>query len=595
MSARSPRHRQRGAALILLAALVVLGISWMLVSALGNAARNQVADRGHNAGILREARAALVGWVTVAALDATEDNPGRLPCPQAWGDIGTANEGRAASFCAAPAAGLLPWRTLGLPKLLDSAGQQLWYVVSPGWHLPNSTTDLTINSNTAGALALDGVANAAVALIIAPGRPLSISPNVAQTAAGCAARSQSHAFGGILNPANFLECQNATTADFAYATAVVDNGTNTVLNDQVLPVTRAELLPGIEASIAKRIERDIVPPLRGVYATATWGLSSTNPVFPFAAPFVNPGPGGASPSSYVGTAGRFEGLLPFNVTQGCTFNATDPRCQPSLITWSGTPTVASVPATYTGGPILQSYSCSWESTDVARVCEGEYHEHDMPSSPIQVAITATFDNVAMGLRALDTTKVQIEARNDVAPGAWLPQTVSVSSSTMNSNGSATITFQATLPNIDAMAWGTYAAFRVRLERAVIGDHALLSATAATTGWFARNEWYRLVYYATAPGHSAQALSPLCAVGPPCMPTCVSGTDCLSGTNLAPSGTQRALLILAGRSLTNAARPNGTLGDYLDGANAVETSIPRFEQKTVNPVFNDRVLVVDANP
>ena len=36
-----------------------------------------------------------------------------------------------------------------------------------------------------------------------------------------------------------------------------------------------------------------------------------------------------------------------------------------------------------------------------------------------------------------------------------------------------ISFGATLPNIDAMGWGGTAQFRIRVDRGVIGDHALL--------------------------------------------------------------------------------------------------------------------------
>jgi hypothetical protein len=577
--ARGPkaRARQRGAALILLAALVVLGISWMIVSALGNAARTQVADQGHNAGVLREARAALVGWVAMSALSATEDNPGRLPCPQAWGDIGTANEGRAASFCAAPAAGLLPYKTLGLPKLLDSAGQQLWYVVSPGWHLPNSTTDLLINSNTAGQLTLDGQANAAVALLIAPGRPLSIVPNASQTAAGCAARLQSHTFGGTLNVLNFLDCHNATTADYAYVTTVVDNATNPVFNDQVLAVTTADLLPGIEASIAKRIERDIVPALKAVYATADWGLSTTNPVFPYAAPFAHAGPG-AGTSDYRGVAATYEGLLPFNQTQGCTESAADPRCTTSFLVFAK----ASPDALIGGsGSIRTQSSCSWQS-DVY-VCTGEYNQ---PS--VQVRFTLNVTNVAMGLRALDATRITCTAVDDVGNG--IPQqnvSCSVAASAIQPDGSVTLTIDTALtPDIVGSGWGTYANYSIRVQRAAIGDHALLSTTAATTGWFARNEWYRLVYYAASAGHVASATAPRACSD--------AASSCVQVSNFTPPN-KRAILILAGRSLGNAMRPNATLGDFLEGANAITASSPRFEQRTVTAAFNDRILVLDANP
>ena len=154
MPGPSGTRSQRGTALLALAALLVLGTTWMLVSAFSLASRTAAQTR-HNARILAEAKAALIAWVAANALEPGEANPGRLPCPQAWGDVGSRNEGRAAGSCANPI-GWLPWRTLGLPQTLDSSGRQVWYVVSPGWHLPNSSATLKINSNSPGQLTLDG-------------------------------------------------------------------------------------------------------------------------------------------------------------------------------------------------------------------------------------------------------------------------------------------------------------------------------------------------------------------------------------------------------------------------------------------------------
>jgi len=47
-----------------------------------------------------------------------------------------------------------------------------------------------INSDTLGNLTIDGTANSAIALIIAPGPALTLSPNSNQIAAGCVARTQ---------------------------------------------------------------------------------------------------------------------------------------------------------------------------------------------------------------------------------------------------------------------------------------------------------------------------------------------------------------------------------------------------------------------
>ena len=193
----------------------------------------------------------------------------------------------------------------------------------------------------------------------------------------------------------------------------------------------------------------------------------------------------------------------------------------------------------------------------------------------------------MGLRRFDTTRMQIDARND-GTAAWLPQTVNYAVSLNSWDGSATITFWSDLPNIDAMGWGTWAQYRIRIERLVMNDHALLDTTAATIGWFARNEWYRVAYYAVAQGHTVTT-SP---------PSCTTGTNCLTVANVSPAGAQRALLILTGASVNGSARPSTTLANYLESGNETGAyTRMTVRTGTVVPLaqrFNDRVLVVDTN-
>jgi hypothetical protein len=150
--------------------------------------------------------------------------------------------------------------------------------------------------------------------------------------------------------------------------------------------------------------------------------------------------------------------------------------------------------------------------------------------------------------------MQIEARDD-GTMSWIPQTVSYAL-TMNSDGSLTIRFWADLPNIDSMGWNTWAQYRIRIERLAVTDHALLDTADATTGWFARNEWFRVAYYAVAQGYTTATLPT----------TCTTGTNCLFVANVTPAGAQRAILILAGRSLNGNARPSAALADYLEFGN-----------------------------
>ncbi|HEX6528749.1 MAG TPA: hypothetical protein VF004_02950, partial [Burkholderiales bacterium] len=99
------RRGQRGAALLILAAILAVGIAAVLVSALNSAASDSTTlNRQRNAEVLQEAKRALIGHVAKQVLDLSETVPGRLP-----------------------------WRTLGIDKLVDAGNEPLWYAVSPSW------------------------------------------------------------------------------------------------------------------------------------------------------------------------------------------------------------------------------------------------------------------------------------------------------------------------------------------------------------------------------------------------------------------------------------------------------------------------------
>jgi hypothetical protein len=539
---------------------------------------------------------------------ATDNNPGRLPCPEAVNAIGTDSEGIAAPLvtpstpnCAT--VGRLPWRTLGLEKLVDAASEPLWYAVSPGWALQNSSTLLSINSDSWGAMVIDGQAapNEVVALIIAPGPAMNV-----QAAGGCTAQAQTRAVPApAMNPLDYIECFNAVTPAFS------TTGPAASYNDQVVRVTVGDLMPALEAAIAERVQREIAPALRGVYTSSKYlGIPATTPLYPYAAPWANPGPGSGT-SDYRGAASTYKGLLPFNQTQGCTASASNPRClpHPALIAYASAPG----PATKTtSAGSIDSLTCFWESTDNVRVCSGRYEEDGSnPANPIRVELAARFNNFAMGLRDFDTsgTQLQVFARNDTG-GSWSPVTPVTSTATMNSDGSVTLRFGAVLPNIDVMGWGDDAEFQLRIERAVIGDHALLNTNDAALGWFVRNAWYRTTYYATVRRNTAVALSTL---------GCIDSSDTNEGCvrfNDSSTRNIRALLVLAGRSMSNpAGRPNNDLRDYIewqncdhdpDSSNVLDPCIPKtlFEQRpmrstkapisALNAPFNDRVVLVDWN-
>jgi len=194
-------RRQRGAALLALLAVLMLASAWLLVSQLNAGSGGvEAARKNRNAAVLLRAKQALIGYIAAQAVKAGENRPGALPCPEAPASFNDpSNEGEVSYPCTLPKVGRFPWKTLGLEKLVDAAGEPLWYVVSPGW----AGAGTVINSNSPAQLTVDGVANDSVALIIAPGPAFNV---VAAT--GCAAQSQVRPTSGTPDWRNYLECEN---------------------------------------------------------------------------------------------------------------------------------------------------------------------------------------------------------------------------------------------------------------------------------------------------------------------------------------------------------------------------------------------------
>jgi hypothetical protein len=230
---------------------------------------------------------------------------------------------------------------------------------------------------------------------------------------------------------------------------------------------------------------------------------------------------------------------------------------------------------------------------------------------MRIQMTATFTNVAMGFRSLDTTRLLIRARDDGGtPPPWEVLTPSFRAE-MNDggtsgkpHGSVTVRFWADLPNINVMGWGSTADFEIQIERAIIADHCLLSTTPGAacpgggpdTSWFVRNQWQRNAYYSVAQNNTATVL--------PSVGGCNS-SNCL---RLNDPGNLNiyVLLTLAGRRLDTQTRPSASLADYLEFQNADSGTL--YEQRPMrsskitsaplNAPWNDRLILVDwvaSNP
>lgn len=500
------RRSQRGAALILLATILVVGVAWFAIGVLGRAAPSSV-DRDLITGqSLRIAKAALLSYVAQYAARTDFDVPGRLPCPELPNSIGTALEGTAGTSCSNATAeiGRLPWRTLGADRLVDGYGEPFWYVLSPGFR------ESPVNFGTSGQLPLDGGANAAVALIVAPGPALNTAQEPDTPPAGCAKRNQGgNRQAATLNPLDFLECGNATGS---YETA----GNTKWFNDRAIAITASEWINAIAGAVADRIQRQAAPALntwRSTTSLAHWGRS----FLPYAS-LISTVTTSTAPATndMCGETGTREGMPP-------TASVSSGTCSTS---WSS----GSVSAL---AGSLSSFGCAQLGTQM-RCLIIQW------SGPLTARFTLIAPRVARSFRAV-TTSASItvtDSGGSSIPGATI-STPAGSISTSSPND-ATVTFNVTFP---ALAWGTW----VYVYTSNLADAALLSDPAMS--WYIANGWDRYTYYAIS---RAVTVNP---GGSDCDGAGDSG--CLTVNNLPASNgytdDKRLVLVLMGPTILSQSR------------------------------------------
>ncbi|HSQ04178.1 MAG TPA: hypothetical protein VLN59_09090, partial [Burkholderiales bacterium] len=268
---------------ILLMMLLLLGMVGAAVvygfSPTSTSVREQ--DRRTSAA-LAQARDALIG--RAAADDA---RPGSLPCPDADND-GDADGpiGYAGNNCQSYV-GRLPWRTLGLPDLRDSAGERLWYVLSSNFRDYQYAGPL--NPDAAGQLVVKNDSGAtidasAVAIIIAPG------PSV-----GTQVRDAANQLVATM----YLDGENAN-GDATYVTGP----SSAAFNDRLVYISREALFASVTVRVAKEVN------------AALENYRAANNYYPAASPYT------AGPPNYDCVSGRYQGYVPLNaksspVQDGC--------------------------------------------------------------------------------------------------------------------------------------------------------------------------------------------------------------------------------------------------------------------------------------
>jgi hypothetical protein len=528
------RNRQQGVALLLFLSVLVIGVAWFAVGALGKAAPS-AAEREMRTGLaLQAAKQALLGYVALKAADAGEESPGRLPCPESLSQPGIPNdEGIAAPFPGYPTCspiGRLPWKTLGTHQLRDGHGEPLWYAVATGtWALVNSSTSLTINPGTANPLPYDGAGSAVVAVIIAPGAALNTLSDPGTPPAPCARVNQlPDRYAVPYAVAKFLECGNSAGTDYTTI------GTAPWSNDRTISITASEVMDAIAAAVADRLQRQVAPALnewRTTASVANWNSS----FLPYASTFTAP-----AANDLCGDFGALEGQLPVSPSPACDTRWTNGTVTQLAGLLGGSPSCAQV-----GG----NYRCTFTNLSGLLL--------------LKVRISADAPRIGTSLRNAITAG---QIANDRG-GTVSNLSFSVSSAT----GTGSVAFELSLPLLAALS-------TVNVTFPNVPDAAILSDSRMA--WFVNNNWAAYTHYAIAPGVKLGAALPRC--------TNPGDADCLTLNGLPASNgnsnDKRLVLTLMGRAVGSQSQPSIDPANYLESHTAGSLI---FTAQRVSSTFNDR--------
>lgn len=318
--------KQRGAALMVMLVIMIMGAAIFLVSSLSSAAL-QIKRDENTAASLAQAKDALIGYAASVQISSSnlsnQPRPGDLPCPDNH-TPGTSQEGTPSTPCSGNALGRLPWKTLSLTDLRDGSGERLWYAVSANFK--NSPRSSILKSDTPGTIsvfATDGTllnngggGTGAVAVIIAPGDVLTRTDKTTP---------QDRSSAGISNPQNYLDIalgeDNANFTDGSSTNGFIqgrikDSNGNTIVNDQLLVISQDNIMQVIQKRVAGEVKQCLIE-----YA------SNNNGRYPWAVPLTDL-------TNYYDSSGLKFGRIPntFNNTQFSSNNQMDNKWGPSCNT-----------------------------------------------------------------------------------------------------------------------------------------------------------------------------------------------------------------------------------------------------------------------
>lgn len=580
-------HRQRGAAILLMLLVVVMGGLYFAFSGFSPQSFDyQRAQKTNQA--LAAAKEALLSY----ALLKTDFRPGALPCPD------THDETHERYGVAALLSGLqcpdyvgrLPWETLRMDtEPEDGNGMRLWYALSANFRDDESAEP--INSNTPGDLTISvrGDGNAAIAgndclleiatipdvaaVVFAPGKAL-------------ASLSQASYRDGTADVRGYLEGENADgDTVFAFCQQSNSDFTSATLdfNDQVLFLSRAELMEAVERRVMGEVKRALNEHYRD------------NGQYPWLVPFEDP------------TTSYFQ-PLPNTVLGWVPYHAVDQAFYTGFsATWSFSGVRYDIPSSLpgntvvqadleSGGPISvgcgggQCGECVWsDATTVS--CTGTYTENNGGVLPAGVdhrdyafdwRFTGNEQTTQGSATTIATRKVELGTSGSPASLPYLATGAVIDIRDYDSGGG--------LVGQGAVYWDT-----VNPSGHIAMD--ALRYNPVFPAWYVKNQWHQLTMAVIAPDFSPVG-SQSCAGN--CLHTLWLEKQGTSGTVVSKPYQQAlpALALAAGPEINSpdltqnrAASPN--LEDFLEELNQ-DADYTEFATARDIPDFNDQLLPFSPN-
>ena len=585
--------------------IVIAATSFILLKGLNKATNNTVGfNQSTTRNVLNEAKAALIGYaVSYPEKHPSGNGPGRLPCPdyayQGGSDpIGSADS---CSLTASTETGLFPFYTLDANEMYDSSGARLWYAVSNN-HRSNASG--AVNSDTAGTLSVDDL-NDVVAVIIAPGPALSGQDRSVEATADQYELSR------------YLEGENATPGDNIFT-----NVRSEYTNDEVVTVTRAELMEATENRVLNTVENALKnyyhdpdgDDVAGVDPDCALAEPECDNGFPWLSGFTNP-----SASDFESSVGTREGHVPvianggiFSTTLNFDWDVPIDGTYTNTSSFDPNNNCARTASCDVGGGVMTSLpigdggaTCTWEGMHKINCNTVELIDLG-GGDQLEREYKFEFDGINLSIEPPTATMGRtLNFVLDDSPNPARIPTVNLARITLTDNylpfGGGSIASGSVILELSGGDEVNLIGFRgINFELEIDHDDIIYPATAAPTesaspgelpAWFVEDEWHHLIVVSYAEVERPGDLDDDCTIDAD--GSCLSLQWDREGNKQDNTLTNvRAIAIAVGGDLSGS-RPSASPADYLENQNAtVGDNV--FARIDGSSTFNDQVRILDPD-